>query len=162
MDGVRVSADPEHVGGGKVWDMREFAQGPAEEERDFPPVLEEKIEEQVLLTSRSLSICAIGFAPARRNRASHEIVGDRFGPGFFGSKVTGTKNVREARGIEDTQGDDFLNLARRSGKRLIIRERACGGEVPRVAKLVRNPARNLRRFPEGEARAVLAIAGAIA
>ena len=54
MDGVRVSADPEHVGGGKVWDMREFAQGPAEEERDFPPVLEEKIEEQVLLTSRSL------------------------------------------------------------------------------------------------------------
>lgn len=130
MDGVLASADPEHVGDGKVWDTREFAQRPPEKQGDFPPTLEKKIEEPVLLASRPLSIRATGFAPARRNRARHEFVGDGFGPGFFERKVTGAKKVREAGGIEDAQRDDFLNLARRRGKRLIIRERACGGEVP--------------------------------
>ena len=154
MDGVWVSADPEHVGGGKVWDTRQFAQGPSEETGAIPASAEGEESQNPFCLSISRPS---HFAPlALRLLCGIEramSLSGMVGPTFFQSKVTDTKKFREARGVEDAQGDYFLNRARRRGKRLIIRERARGGEVARVVKLVRNPARNLRCFPEGEARA---------
>ena len=110
MDGARISAYPEHIGNGEVRDTGELVQRPPQEERDFLPPLEKKIQESVLLSKVSLGIRGIGFligGGLSRTMNSSESVRSR----LCESEAARSQEIGKTDGVGDAQRQDFLDVA---------------------------------------------------
>src|ERR1700730_15949734 len=84
--------------------------------------------------------------------ARNEFVRDGFVASGFEGGLARAKKIPEADGIDDTQCNDLLNVARRSQESFIVREGACGSEVEFIVKDLRDPSSHLRGFPKRKTR----------
>ena len=111
MDGTWVSAYPEHIRNGELRDPCELAQGSAQEQRHFLPLLEKKIQEPVLFSMVCLHIRCIDLVAGTRTLPKDELVGDGFGLSLFEIEADRAQEIGKTNGVGDAQREDFLDVA---------------------------------------------------
>jgi len=110
----------------------------AQKQREFLPFFEERSKNTCVFWQSDFYFWKTTFKPWVDSR--NEFVGHGFGSGTVERQVANAEEVVDSDRVEKAQGENFLDMVRRLGQRLVVRQSAGRGEIELIGESVRNRA----------------------